>query len=80
MFGCCASKANPPCDHGACQVGEWLTQECDPQLGGVNGADGCIAKICIADPYCCCVGWDQICVEQVADQCQLTCPGGTTNN
>jgi hypothetical protein len=26
------------------------------------------------------VGWDQICVEQVADQCQLTCPGGTTNN
>ncbi len=60
---CCSGKCigfacAPPCKpftppHDACHVGAPL----DPS------ANTCAAKICETDEFCCCQGWDELCVK-----------------
>jgi hypothetical protein len=56
------------CAHSPCQTGGVLVPGC--------GVDGCIAWICSADPYCCGVQWDSICVAEVGSVCQRRCDCG----
>jgi hypothetical protein len=46
-----------------CSSGAPLASSCDP----------CTAKVCEADPYCCDVEWDNICVAEVNAFCGATC-------
>jgi hypothetical protein len=57
------------CAHSACSTGGFLTAGCGP--------DDCVAAICNADPYCCTVAWDSICVGEVGSVCQRRCDCGT---
>ena len=56
------------CAHSPCQAGGVLVPGC--------GVDGCTAWICSADPYCCAVEWDWICVNEVGSVCQRRCDCG----
>jgi len=56
------------CGHSPCQTGGVLVPGC--------GADNCTAWICSADPYCCAVEWDSICVNEVGSVCQRRCDCG----
>lgn len=60
----CKSPA-PPCTHDLCDSGEALVPACDP----------CAAAVCTADPYCCDVHWDRICVREVETVCGQSCQG-----
>jgi hypothetical protein len=51
------------CDHPLCEAGAALDKICDP----------CVTSICDADPFCCNIEWDFICVEQVTTVCDQTC-------
>ncbi len=57
----CADE--PICGHSPCAEGDVLHRECG----------FCEERICDADPYCCEVAWDALCVDQVATECGLTC-------
>lgn len=75
----------PVCGDGICGEGEDLVNcpwDCDLVAGCGNdgpcevphdapGCDDilCCAGVCIADPFCCTVSWDQICVDQTATHC-----------
>ena len=52
------------CGHSLCDTGVLLTQGCHD----------CVTTVCAADPWCCEVDWDSICVGRVATHCGLTCP------
>jgi hypothetical protein len=55
----------PACSHNECFTGGPLsTATCD----------ACVGNICGADPFCCQVAWDSICVAEVASVCHQTCP------
>jgi hypothetical protein len=62
--------AGPPppsgCAHNICDEGSTLTSTCST----------CAGDICAADPYCCEVEWDSICVGQVTSICGESCGGG----
>lgn len=47
------------CDHDACTAGGPLGTDCDM----------CAAAVCAVDDYCCTTAWDQLCINQVAQQC-----------
>lgn len=51
------------CAHGLCEVGEPLDFGCEP----------CVAVMCVLDPYCCTIEWDDVCVGEVADVCPEAC-------
>jgi len=57
------------CAHSPCKQGGVLTAGCGP--------NECTAWICSADPYCCAVRWDSICVAEVGSVCQHRCDCGT---
>jgi hypothetical protein len=54
------------CSHPICSAGNHLTSSCDP----------CATEVCGADPYCCAVQWDSICVSEVSSICGKSCTGG----
>ncbi len=57
----------PPCEHELCDTGGPLDPACD----------SCAADVCAADPFCCDVAWDGICVGLAEDLCGLDCgPAG----
>ena len=83
----CTSGA--PCCSGRCEdvtFGAGALQCCGPvgcghdicEMGGAldaaNCASECITTICAADPFCCCVDWDQACVNRVLSDCMMVCP------
>ena len=59
-----ADCISPSCDHLLCDAGTPL----------VVGCHTCVDDICAADPFCCSVSWDGICVGEVGSVCGLTCP------
>ena len=53
------------CAHGVCSSGAKLSTSCGT----------CADDVCSADPYCCSVAWDKICVSEVNSYCSgTTCP------
>jgi hypothetical protein len=50
------SGGRPKCLHDFCVSGFALASECSPDVAGV----------CKADPYCCGVGWDDVCVMEIS--------------
>ncbi|MSP26190.1 MAG: hypothetical protein EXR75_13735 [Myxococcales bacterium] len=61
------------CPHSKCTTGAPLTPGCDT----------CVAAICVADPFCCTMDWDDLCVGHVVDSvicnsaaCGNKCPHG----
>jgi hypothetical protein len=64
----CAESA-PACSHNLCVQGGVLVSGCDsPPL-----TPSCVATICSADPFCCHVGWDISCVQEVSSLCGKNC-------
>ncbi len=63
--GTCAGGGGS-CAHPICTAGAALTSSCDP----------CAGSVCSADPYCCSVAWDSICVGEVGTICGQSCSGG----
>ena len=51
------------CAHDECTAGGALT----------SGCSDCATTVCNADAWCCTLGWDQTCVNQVQNLCGLTC-------
>jgi hypothetical protein len=54
------------CAHDKCVEGGPLSSGCD--------GDPCTTAICAVDPFCCSLGWDNICVQEVDSICGETCP------
>jgi hypothetical protein len=52
------------CAHDLCVTGAALDPACDD----------CVALIGEADPFCIQNSWDDVCVKQVVDSCERTCP------
>jgi hypothetical protein len=53
------------CTHAVCKSGAALGSTCST----------CATDVCTADPYCCSVAWDKICVSEVNQDCSgQTCP------
>ncbi len=57
------------CAHSPCSTGAFLAAGCGP--------DDCVSWICNADPFCCAVAWDSVCVGEVGSVCQRRCDCGT---
>jgi hypothetical protein len=53
------SSSCPSCDHPYFDVGAPLSPDCG----------SCYAQVCAADPYCCSVWWDSICVDEADPIC-----------
>lgn len=53
--GVCGAECAPPAAHNPCTPGG--------PLATVDIATACVDVICAADPFCCCVAWDDICVN-----------------
>jgi len=54
------------CDHDVCEAGGPLQPSCGT----------CAADVCNVDDYCCSVGWDETCIEEVELYCAGGCDGG----
>jgi hypothetical protein len=52
------------CAHAICTTGNKLVSGCNP----------CATKICAKDSYCCTVGWNKYCVDEVSSICHQSCP------
>jgi hypothetical protein len=39
-----------------------------------SNCSSCATSVCDADPYCCAVRWDAICVNEVEQFCGVVCP------
>lgn len=61
---CNAKCADAPCAHPVCYEGAALDASCG----------SCVDDICAVDPYCCTVGWDNVCVGEVTSICGDACP------
>jgi hypothetical protein len=59
--GTCGSSGT--CAHSECSTGRRLKKGCDT----------CATDICDADPYCCRVTWDSICVGEAGSICGESC-------
>jgi hypothetical protein len=59
LGGACIELACAACAHSVCVEGEPLA----------SGCDQCVGQVCAADPFCCNTAWDDLCVEQAADEC-----------
>jgi hypothetical protein len=57
-------RTGSECAHAVCETGQALDPDC---------SDSCVAAICAADPYCCDVQWDSICVDAVDSECGRSC-------
>jgi cysteine-rich repeat protein len=49
--------------HDTCAQGAHLDPGCNP----------CVASICAHDPYCCAIGWDDVCVHETESVCGVSC-------
>jgi len=61
------------CSHGECETGDRLSPACSP----------CVANVCAADPFCCQVAWDDLCVDgaaQICGSCGSCTPNGLACN
>ncbi len=78
----------PTCGNGTCDAGEDCStcpgdcgtctpdcahDLCDPGLPLEPACSDCTTAVCAADPYCCTVEWDRICVESAEQTCGITC-------
>lgn len=72
LSACGAGSSTGPtsgkCEHDKCKTGPALDPKC-----GV-----CEAAVCLVDPFCCTLGWDDICVQAVDELCGTPCPGDPT--
>ncbi len=73
--GCCAPSG---CAHGVCVQGAPLIPACGCPVctGGSVTPDRCISEVCELLPHCCCLGWDQECIDAAVDVCGATCAVG----
>lgn len=51
--------AESTCGHSICETGAAVSSTCD----------SCVTSICSADPFCCTVAWDSLCVNEVTTIC-----------
>jgi len=77
---CCDSEWDQLCSDavpGLCGGGGGKNEECgDPNAGSCASANGtpycndeaCCEAVCAADPFCCDVEWDQLCVDGAASE------------
>jgi hypothetical protein len=63
---CGLDCAGLPCEHDLCEAGAPLDPTCD----------ACATTVCDADPFCCDVEWDAICVDLAVSLCGIDCGGG----
>ncbi|MBK8253305.1 MAG: VWA domain-containing protein [Polyangiaceae bacterium] len=61
---CIEDTTAPVCTHDKCYLGGPLT----------SGCDTCVAQVCAVDSYCCTVGWDGLCLQEVSTICGEQCP------
>ncbi|MFQ5462940.1 MAG: hypothetical protein ACE5E5_09975 [Phycisphaerae bacterium] len=69
----CASEAEGYCAGGSgfAACGAPNTAGCDTNHGGLGCSDEtCCLSICEQDPICCLDGWDDLCADNAANQCQ----------
>jgi hypothetical protein len=59
---CCMTPTKGSCSHDLCSSGASLGSSCD-------GSQGCVAKVCASDLYCCDGMWDSTCVSEVEKYC-----------
>lgn len=76
---CCESSED--CKHDVCSTGRALWAGCSCGLsncggGGTNSPDidNCVSSVCAKDPHCCCVEWDNACVQAAQNTCDILCP------
>ena len=62
LGSCCAKPEAGSCSHDPCTSGYPLSSSCD-------GTQGCVAKVCAKDPYCCSMSWDSTCTSEVPTYC-----------
>jgi hypothetical protein len=74
------------CGDGVCSPGECATCEsdcpdgcycgdpCKPGPAHDPSCGSCDAEVCAADPYCCEVEWDGVCVDEAESICGKDCP------
>jgi hypothetical protein len=60
---CVPQCGNVGCAHDTCTPGEPLRASCS----------ACAKQVCAEDPYCCCEGWDSLCVSEAAAICSNSC-------
>ncbi len=72
-FGTCVPPScvsGEPC-HSPCEEGTAL----DPtSCNDDPPVDQCVSDVIILDPYCNCVSWDMLCVQQAQQECGGLCP------
>ena len=64
--GACAPSCAPTTCHDECKVGEPMPNDgscLDPVVGD------CVSQVCGQDAYCCCVKWDDLCVDESIQTC-----------
>ena len=61
--GSCEAPS-PECEHAPCTTGGPLDPDCDE----------CVESVCQADPFCCNVAWDQLCVNAADTSCGAQTP------
>ncbi|MEO5725644.1 MAG: hypothetical protein ABI134_06955, partial [Byssovorax sp.] len=64
--GVCRAECVPPATHNPCTPGG--------PLEATTIATACVDTICAADPFCCCVAWDDLCVDVAVKQ-SSSCAG-----
>ncbi len=65
-----APAACPSCGHDVCTEGTPLLTACS----------SCAATVCAADPFCCNVAWDALCIDEAVDLCgECGTPYGSTS-
>jgi hypothetical protein len=69
LCGACEPEPEPEsCPHSECSAGSALDASCS----------SCADAVCAADPFCCDVKWDGLCVKQAQQSC-ATCEPGPQN-
>jgi len=74
-------EAGEQCDDGNTVSGDGCDASCqlechDTCVFGaplVPGCNACVASICTADPFCCTVSWDEICIGETTSICSIPC-------
>jgi hypothetical protein len=73
---CCSDFADecviPECAHDICSTGVALAPKCQDTANFPGEA--CVQTICDQDQFCCESEWDDACVNQVDEVCNLQCP------
>ena len=81
LYGCCVVPIDL-CSHDVCtESPNPLDPSCPTGLPNEPVVGQCVAAVCEADPYCCCVGWDQTCIGLATSltECGVACASETGN-